>query len=172
MLYSLFSSLVDNYSFLNIFKYLTVRTGLAMFTSLFIVFIIGNPFIKYFSIKKIHDPIRNDGPAEHIVKKIGTPTMGGLLILTGLFSGVFLWGDLSNPYMLLLIFVVGSFGFLGALDEMLVKVSKAYDKEVEQSIKQLVSLIEPMMILIMAVIIGFIVVSMLLAIFSANDINF
>ena len=63
MLYSLFSSLVDNYSFLNIFKYLTVRTGLAMFTSLFIVFIIGNPFIKYFSIKKIHDPIRNDGPA-------------------------------------------------------------------------------------------------------------
>ena len=60
----------------------------------------------------------------------------------------------------------------GALDEMLVKVSKAYDKEVEQSIKQLVSLIEPMMILIMAVVIGFIVVSMLLAIFSANDINF
>ena len=117
MLYSLFSSLVDYYSFLNIFKYLTVRTGLAMFTSLFIVFIIGNPFIKYFSIKKIHDPIRNDGPAEHIVKKIGTPTMGGLLILTGLFSGVFLWGDLSNPYMLLLIFVVGSFGFLGALDD-------------------------------------------------------
>ena len=60
----------------------------------------------------------------------------------------------------------------GALDEMLIKVSKTYDKEVEQSIKQLISLIEPMMILIMAVIIGFIVVSMLLAIFSANDINF
>ena len=60
----------------------------------------------------------------------------------------------------------------GALDEMLTKVSKTYDKEVEQSIKQLISLIEPMMILIMAVIIGFIVVSMLLAIFSANDINF
>jgi len=60
----------------------------------------------------------------------------------------------------------------GALDEMLIKVSKTYDKEVEQSIKQLISLIEPMMILIMAVIIGFIVVSMLLAIFSANDISF
>ena len=60
----------------------------------------------------------------------------------------------------------------GALDEMLIKVAKTYDKEVEQSIKQLISLIEPMMILIMAVIIGFIVVSMLLAIFSANDINF
>ena len=60
----------------------------------------------------------------------------------------------------------------GALDEMLIKVAKTYDKEVEQSIKQLISLIEPMMILIMAVIIGFIVVSMLLAIFSANDISF
>ena len=117
MLYSLFNSLVDSYSFLNIFKYLTVRTGLAMFTSLFVVFIIGNPFIKYFSSKKIHDPIRNDGPSEHIVKKIGTPTMGGLLILMGLFSGVLLWGDLSNPYIWLLIFVVGSFGILGALDD-------------------------------------------------------
>ena len=60
----------------------------------------------------------------------------------------------------------------GALDEMLTKVSKTYDKEVEQSIKQVISLIEPIMILLMAVIIGFIVVSMLLAIFSANDIAF
>ena len=60
----------------------------------------------------------------------------------------------------------------GALDEMLTKVSKTYDKEVEQSIKQVIALIEPMMILLMAVIIGFIVVSMLLAIFSANDIAF
>lgn len=60
----------------------------------------------------------------------------------------------------------------GALDEMLAKVSKTYDKEVEQSIKQVISLIEPMMILLMALIIGFIVISMLLAIFSANDISF
>ena len=117
MLYSLFTSLIDSFSFLNIFKYLTVRTGLAMFTSLFVVFLIGGPFINYFSLKKIHDPIRNDGPSEHIVKKIGTPTMGGLLILMGLFAGVFLWGDLSNPYIWLLIFVVGSFGSLGAYDD-------------------------------------------------------
>jgi type II secretion system protein F len=60
----------------------------------------------------------------------------------------------------------------GALDEMLTKVSQTYDKEVEQSIKQVISLIEPMMILFMALVIGFIVVSMLLAIFSANDIAF
>jgi type II secretion system protein F len=60
----------------------------------------------------------------------------------------------------------------GALDNMLTKVSQTYDKEVEQAIKQVISLIEPFMILFMALIIGFIVVSMLLAIFSANDIAF
>ena len=117
MLYSLLTSLIDNFSFLNIFKYLTVRTGLAMFTSLFVVFLIGTPFINYFSSKKIHNPIRSDGPSEHIVKKIGTPTMGGLLILMGLLSGVLLWGDLLNPYIWFLIFVVGSFGALGAYDD-------------------------------------------------------
>ena len=105
MLYSLFLSLVDTFSFLNVFKYMTVRTGLAMFTSMFVVFIVGTPFINYFSQKKIHNPIREDGPQEHIVKKIGTPTMGGLLILMGLFSGFLLWGDLKNPLNWFLIFI-------------------------------------------------------------------
>ena len=117
MLYSLLSSLVEIFSFFNIFKYLTVRTGLAMFTSMIVVFLIGNPFINYFSIKKIHDPIREDGPSEHIVKKIGTPTMGGLMILLGVFSGVLLWGDLSNPYNWFLIYTAGTFGLLGAFDD-------------------------------------------------------
>ena len=98
MLYSLFLSLVDDYTFLNVFKYLTVRTGLAMFTSMMVVFFIGNPIINYFSSKKFHNPIRDDGPSEHIIKKIGTPTMGGVLILLGLFSGILLWGDLNNKY--------------------------------------------------------------------------
>ena len=99
MLYSLSLELIDTYSFLNVFKYLTVRTGLAVFTSLFVVFIIGTPFINFFSTKKILDPIREDGPDEHTIKKIGTPTMGGVLILTGVFSGIFLWGDLKNIYI-------------------------------------------------------------------------
>ena len=117
MLFNLLTSLIDQYSFLNVFKYLTVRTGLAVFTSLFVVFLIGNPFIKYFSTKQILDPIREDGPSDHIVKKIGTPTMGGLLILLGVFSGVLLWGDLTNPYNWFLIFIAGSFGLLGAYDD-------------------------------------------------------
>jgi len=117
MLYSLFSNLVDTFSFFNVFKYLTVRTGLSMFTSMIVVFAVGNPLINYFLTKQIHNPIRDDGPSEHIVKKIGTPTMGGLMILLGVFSGVLLWGDLSNPYNWFLIYIAGSFGLLGACDD-------------------------------------------------------
>tara|TARA_B100000123_G_scaffold203630_1_gene153435 strand:+ start:716 stop:1801 length:1086 start_codon:yes stop_codon:yes gene_type:complete len=117
MLYLFILDLIESYSFLNVFKYLTVRTGLAVFTSLFVVFLIGNPFIEYFSTKQILDPIREEGPNEHIVKKIGTPTMGGLLILIGLFSGVLLWGDLTSLYIWFLIYIVGSYGLLGALDD-------------------------------------------------------
>ena len=117
MLYSFISNFVDIFSFLNVFKYLTVRTGLAMFTSMLIVFLIGTPFINFFSAKQILDPIRKDGPSDHIIKKIGTPTMGGVLILIGLFSGIFLWGDLTNLYIWFLIFIVASLGLLGAYDD-------------------------------------------------------
>ena len=117
MLYSLILELIDTYSFLNVFKYLTVRTGLAVFTSLLIVFLIGTPFINFFSAKQILNPIREDGPDEHIIKKIGTPTMGGVLILIGLFSGIFLWGDLKNVYVWFLIYIVACYGLLGAYDD-------------------------------------------------------
>ena len=70
-----------------------------MFTSMIVVLLIGAPFIKFFSARQILDPIREDGPSEHIVKKIGTPTMGGLVILIGIVVSVLLWSDLSNIYM-------------------------------------------------------------------------
>ena len=76
MIYQFLLNFVDTFGFLNVFKYITFRTGLSLFTSLAIVLIIGGPFIKYFSSQKILNPIRDDGPEEHIVKKIGTPTMG------------------------------------------------------------------------------------------------
>ena len=117
MLFELFSILVDQFSFLNVFKYLTVRTGLSMFTAMVVVFLVGNPLINFFSSKQIHNPIREDGPSDHIIRKIGTPTMGGLIILLGVFSGVLLWGDLSNPYNWFLIFIAASFGLLGAYDD-------------------------------------------------------
>jgi phospho-N-acetylmuramoyl-pentapeptide-transferase len=88
-----------------------------MFTSMLVVLLVGTPFIKLFSSRQILDPIREDGPSEHIVKKIGTPTMGGVLILLGLFSGVLLWGDLSSSYIWFLLFIVTAFGLLGAYDD-------------------------------------------------------
>tara|TARA_B100000780_G_scaffold203124_1_gene144126 strand:- start:98 stop:1183 length:1086 start_codon:yes stop_codon:yes gene_type:complete len=117
MLYSLILGLIDQYSFLNVFKYLTFRTGLAMFTSMVVVLFIGTPFIKFFSARQILDPIRKDGPSDHIIKKIGTPTMGGVLILLGLFSGILLWGNLSSHYIWFLLFIVTCFGLLGAYDD-------------------------------------------------------
>ncbi len=117
MLYSFILEFIDQYSFLNVFRYLTFRTGLAMFTSMIVVFLVGTPFINFFSARKILDPIREDGPSDHIIKKIGTPTMGGVLILLGLFSGILLWGDLSNIYIWFLLLIVSSFGLLGAYDD-------------------------------------------------------
>ena len=119
MLYYLFTSLIDDFTFLNVFRYLTFRTGLSLMSSLIIVFIIGAPFIKYFSQKKITGPIREDGPIDHIFKKIGTPTMGGVLILIGMLVSTLLWADLSNIYIWFLIFVASSFGILGAIDDFL-----------------------------------------------------
>ncbi len=140
MLFSLFSNLVDVFSFFNVFKYLTVRTGLSMFTSMIVVFIVGNPLINYFSAKQIHNPIRDDGPSEHIIKKIGTPTMGGLMILLGVFSGVLLWGDLSNPYNWFLIYIAGSFGLLGAYDDYK-KIKKNNSSGISSKLKIFIQII-------------------------------
>ena len=117
MLYQFLLNFVDTFGFLNVFKYITFRTGLSLFTSLAIVLIIGGPFIKYFSSQKILNPIRDDGPEEHIVKKIGTPTMGGVIILIGLLVSVLCWGDLTNINILFCIYIAVSFGVLGAFDD-------------------------------------------------------
>jgi phospho-N-acetylmuramoyl-pentapeptide-transferase len=117
MLYQYLLNFVDTLGFLNVFKYITFRTGLSLFTSLVIVLLIGGPFINFFSNRKIIDPIRDDGPQDHIVKKIGTPTMGGVIILFGLLISVLCWGDLSNTSVLFCIYITISFGLLGAFDD-------------------------------------------------------
>ena len=117
MLYSFLLEFVDIFSFLNVFKYITFRVGLAVFTSLIVVLIIGGPFIKMVSQKKFVNPIRNDGPGDHIIKKIGTPTMGGLVILIGIIFSVILWADINNIYILFTLYILISFGLLGAFDD-------------------------------------------------------
>ena len=117
MLYQFLLNFVDTFGFLNVFKYITFRTGLSLFTSLIIVLLIGGPFINFFSNRKIVNPIRDDGPQDHIIKKIGTPTMGGVIILFGLLLSVLFWGDLSNTSVLFCIYIAISFGLLGAFDD-------------------------------------------------------
>ena len=117
MFYNFLLNFIDVFSFLNVFKYITFRTGLAVFTSLIIVLLIGNPFIRFFANKEITNPIRDDGPTDHIIKKIGTPTMGGLIILTGLLISVLMWGNLKNIYVLFALYIAISFGLLGVYDD-------------------------------------------------------
>ena len=119
MLYSFLTSFVDTFSFLNVFKYITFRIGLSVVKSLIIVFLIGNPLIKYFSKKQITGPIRQDGPIDHIVKKTGTPTMGGLMILIGIIVATLMWADLKNIYIWTVLFVCTSLGLLGFTDDYL-----------------------------------------------------
>ena len=119
MLYNFLISLVEQFSALNVFRYLTFRTGLSVMSSMVIVFLIGGPFIKFIQSHKITGPIREDGPIDHIVKKVGTPTMGGLLILIGILFGTLLWADLKNPYVWVLLMVATSFGLLGFVDDYL-----------------------------------------------------
>ena len=134
MLYNFLISLVDQFSALNVFRYLTFRTGLSVMSSMTIVFLIGGPFIKFIESRKITGPIRDDGPTEHIIKKVGTPTMGGLLILIGILFGTLLWADLNNYYIWILLFVVTSFGLLGAVDDYL-KIKHADSKGISSWMK-------------------------------------
>jgi len=119
MLFHFFTSLIEQYTFFNVFKYLTFRTGLSVMTSLILVFLIGAPLIKIFSERMITGPIRQDGPIDHIIKKSGTPTMGGVIIIIGIISSTLLWADLRNIYVWTLIFVSISLGGLGLLDDIL-----------------------------------------------------
>jgi len=140
VLYNFLLNFVEYFTFLNVFKYITFRTGLSVFTSLFIVLIIGTPFIKYFSTKKILNPIRNDGPSDHIIKKIGTPTMGGVIILFGLLTSVILWGDLKNIYLIFCIYVALTFGALGAYDDY-IKIKFNNSSGISSKLKLLLQII-------------------------------
>ena len=119
MLFSLLTSLIENYSFLNVFKYLTFRTGLSVVTSLIVVFLIGGPLINLFAKNQITGPIRQDGPIDHIIKKTGTPTMGGIIIIIGMTLSTLLWADLKNIFIWTLVFVSLSLGLLGFIDDLL-----------------------------------------------------
>ena len=122
MLY-LLTALSDGGDFFNLFRYITFRAGGAFFTALFFWFIFGRPLINVLRRKQGKgQPIRDDGPEGHFVKA-GTPTMGGLLILSALMTATLLWARLDNVFVWVVLLVTVSFGLIGFADDY-AKVSK------------------------------------------------
>ena len=118
MLYYFLTPYIENFNFLNLFNYLTFRAGGALFTAFFISLFLGPKFIKKLkSVQKKGQPIRLDGPKSHLVSKVGTPTMGGMLILISLFISILFWADLSSNIVWLIFSITILFGLIGALDD-------------------------------------------------------
>ena len=109
---------------LNVFRYITFRTGGAIFTAGLFVFLFGPWIIDHLRIRQGKgQPIRADGPQSHLLTKKGTPTMGGLMILSGLVVATVLWANPLNPYVWIVLAVTLGFGFVGFYDDYL-KVTK------------------------------------------------
>jgi phospho-N-acetylmuramoyl-pentapeptide-transferase len=109
---------------LNVFRYITFRTGGAMITALIFVFLFGPWIIDHLRLKQGKgQPIRTDGPQSHLVTKKGTPTMGGLMILFGIVASTVLWANPANPYVWIVLGVTLCFGAVGFYDDYL-KVTK------------------------------------------------
>ncbi len=123
MLYYLVE-LSDQIGPFNVFRYITLRTGGAIMTAMFFVFLFGPGLIKMLRVKQGRgQPIREDGPQNHIIEKQGTPTMGGLMILAGVTVSTLLWANLGNPFVWIVLMVTLSYGAIGFYDDYL-KVSK------------------------------------------------
>ncbi|MDE2373111.1 MAG: phospho-N-acetylmuramoyl-pentapeptide-transferase, partial [Hyphomicrobiales bacterium] len=112
--------LSDKLTVLNVFRYITFRTGGAVITALLFVFLFGPWIIERLrSLQGKGQPIRTDGPQSHIVSKAGTPTMGGLMILAGMLVSTLLWANPTNPYVWVVLWVALGFGMVGFYDDYL-----------------------------------------------------
>jgi phospho-N-acetylmuramoyl-pentapeptide-transferase len=108
----------DQNQFLNLFSYITFRTGGAIVTALLVAFLIGAPMIDWLRKKQGKgQPIREDGPQGHLLTKKGTPTMGGFIILISLGVSCLLWAELDNPYVWAVLLVTLGFGTVGFIDD-------------------------------------------------------
>ncbi len=106
------------FSFLNIFSYITFRSGASILTGLFFSLIFGNFIInKLSNIQPTGQPIREDGPESHLIAKKGTPTMGGFLIILSVLVSTFLWADLRNSFIWISIITILIFGLIGFADD-------------------------------------------------------
>ncbi len=116
MLYHLFDTLAQDYSFLNVFRYLTFRAILGVLTALVISFWIGPGMIRRLGYHQIKQTIRHDGPESHLAKA-GTPTMGGALLLVAIGIATLLWSDLTNRFVWVVLLTTFAFGAVGWADD-------------------------------------------------------
>ncbi|MEM6696201.1 MAG: phospho-N-acetylmuramoyl-pentapeptide-transferase [Pseudomonadota bacterium] len=125
----------------NLFRYITFRSGMAFFTALTFGFIFGRPLIDFLRRKQtMGQPIREDGPEGHLLTKQGTPTMGGLLILSALVVSSLMWARLDNPYVWMILFVTVGFGLVGFADDY-AKISSHTSKGVPGRVRLLIGFV-------------------------------
>ncbi len=120
MLFNLLVPLAEDNIVFNVFRYLTFRSGGAVVTALIISFLLGPKVIAWLKAKqKDGQPIRDDGPEQHLLTKKGTPTMGGVLILMAISISTLLWADLTNGFVWTVLLLTIGFGLVGFADDYL-----------------------------------------------------
>jgi phospho-N-acetylmuramoyl-pentapeptide-transferase len=124
MLYQLFYFFHTDLSWLNVFRYITFRTIVATLTSLVILFVFGVWIIKKLRAMQVGQYVRDDGPPNH-KDKVGTPTMGGCLVLPVIMVSTVLWAEPKNIYVWLVIFVILCYGSIGFVDDYLKMIHKS-----------------------------------------------
>ncbi|HEY4251857.1 MAG TPA: phospho-N-acetylmuramoyl-pentapeptide-transferase [Roseomonas sp.] len=138
MIFNLFAPLAEDFPLFNLIRYTTFRAGAACITALFIAMMFGPAVIRWLRARQNGgQPIREDGPASHLLTKKGTPTMGGVLILMALCGSTLLWADLRNGFVWCVLLVTIGFGALGFADDFL-KVTKRNTKGVSGRMKLIV----------------------------------
>ncbi|MGH6661034.1 MAG: phospho-N-acetylmuramoyl-pentapeptide-transferase [Rhodospirillales bacterium] len=141
MLFHLLYPMADQFAALNVFRYLTFRTGGAIMTALIISFLFGPVLIDMLrSRQTAGQPIRADGPEGHLLTKQGTPTMGGFLILLAVTLATLLWADLRNGYVWAALGVTIAYGTIGFLDDYL-KVKRKDSKGLPWKLKLLLQVV-------------------------------
>lgn len=115
--------LVPYFTPLNVFRYITFRTALAAFTALVVTLVIAPRVIEWLKKISMTQQIRDDGPKTHL-SKAGTPTMGGIIIITSILTAMLLWGDLDNMYVWIVMLSLIGFGAIGFIDDYLKAVMK------------------------------------------------
>jgi phospho-N-acetylmuramoyl-pentapeptide-transferase len=135
MIFNFLVPYADQFPLLNLFRYLTFRTGGGVVTALVICLLSGGPIIAWLRrTQREGQPIRLDGPESHLITKKGTPTMGGVMILLAFVVSTLLWTDLRNGYVWAVLAVTLGFGLVGFADDFL-KVTKRNSKGLPGRIK-------------------------------------